>query len=135
MLRLLEKNFEFPLDKVQGFNWLLLALMVVAGGALHTVDFAKAVLVGGLLANLSFICLRRDLLKVMSGPLEVAKVRFFVKYYSRLSVLAVVLFLLVRYRAVHVVGLLVGLSTVALSIGITTAGLVTKVFFKAKEAT
>lgn len=132
---MLEKNFEFPLAKVQRFNWLLLLAMTVAGSALYTVEFAKAILAGGLLANISFICLRRDLLRIMNGPLGVAKARFFIKYYIRLAVLAVVLFFLVKYRAVHVVGLLVGLSTVALSISVTTAGVVTKIFFSAKEAT
>jgi hypothetical protein len=125
---------EFPLLTVQMSNWLLL-LVLVAGSWIFTTPFvAKGVLAGGLIANVSFIILKRDLSKIMAGPIHIAKVRFFLRYYVRLAVLAVILFLLVKYRAVHVVGLVTGLSTVVLSIGFTTAGLVKKYFFVAKEA-
>lgn len=128
------EDFDFPLLTVQVLNWLLLLVMVVAGWAAVSAFFAKGVLVGGLLANGSFFILKRDLARIMAGPLQIAKVRFFIKYYVRLSVLAVILYFLVRYHAVHVIGMVIGLSTVVLSIGFTTAGLAKKYFLVAKEA-
>ena len=134
MPRSFQEESEFPLLTVQMINWLLLLVLVTGSWTFLTPLFAKGVLAGGLIANVSFMILKRDLTKIMAGPIHIAKVRFFLRYYVRLAVLAVILYLLVRYKVVHVVGLVTGLSTVVLSIGFTTAGLVKKYFFVAKEA-
>jgi hypothetical protein len=115
-------------------NWLLLAGMTATGGLFVTPHFGAGVLIGGLLANTSFILLKKDITGILSGPLNAAKGRFFIKYYIRLTVLALILFFLVRYKAVHLVGLLLGLSTVVISIGIMVAGAARKVALTAKEA-
>lgn len=125
---------DFPLARVELLSWLLLVALAAVSWAAVTPFFAQGVLVGGLIANISFIVLKRDLTGIMAGPLKIAKVRFFIKYYVRLMVLAVILFFLVRYRIVGVMGLLVGLSTVVLSIMGTAAGLVAKNNYTSKEA-
>ncbi len=125
---------EFPLVYVQVLNLVLLAVLTGTSWFVATPFFTKGVLVGGLLANISFLFLKNDLSRILAGPLHSAKARFFLKYYARFSILALILFFLIRYQLVHVVGLVVGLSTVVLSIGITTVGLVKRFFFTAKEA-
>lgn len=125
---------NFPLARVELFNWLLLVVLAVAGYMFFTPFFAKGVLGGGLIANLSFVFLKRDLVGIMAGPLKIAKFSFFIKYYARLTVLALILFFLVRHQLVGIIGLLVGLSTVVLSILFTATGLVTKIYFTAREA-
>lgn len=131
-LRVPERGAEqeiFPVGRVERLNWLLLGAMGMAAFLFSTPFFAKGVLAGGLLANISFIVLKRDLTGIMAGPLNLAKVRFFMKYYARLTVLALILFVLVRYEVVGVFGLLVGLSTVVLSILCTAAAVATKFYF------
>lgn len=125
---------DFPLDKVETLNWLLLLAMAVISLMAAPHFFTRGIVVGGLIANLSFIVLKRDLFGIMAGPLKIAKVSFFIKYYVRLTILAVVLFFLVRYQLVGIFGLLVGLSTVVLSILCTTAGLVAQNYSTSKEA-
>jgi hypothetical protein len=115
-------------------NWLLLAAMTAAGGLFISPFFARGLFIGGLIANISFILLKKDITRVLSGPLNAAKGRFLLKYYIRLTALALILFFLVRYRSVHLVGLLLGLSTVVISIGIMVAGAARKVALTAKEA-
>jgi hypothetical protein len=129
-----KEDNEFPLIYVQGLNLLLMVAMTAVSWAIVTPYFAKGVLVGGLLANVSFMFLKNDLTRILAGPLHSAKARFFIKYYARFSLLALILFFLIRYHLVHVVGLIVGLSTVVLSIGITTIGLVKRFLYTAKEA-
>ena len=124
----------FPLGKMERLNWLLLVAMTAAGGLFVSPFFAKGLFIGGLIANISFILLKKDITRVLSGPLTAAKGRFLIKYYIRLTVLALILFFLVRYRSIHLVGLLVGLSTVVISIGIMVAGAARKVALTAKEA-
>ena len=115
-------------------NWLLLVAMTAAGSLAVSPYFAKGVFIGGLIANISFILLKKDITRVLSGPLSAAKGRFLLKYYIRLTVLALILFFLVKYKSFHLVGLLLGLSTVVISIGIMVAGAARKVALTAKEA-
>ena len=115
-------------------NWLLLLVMTVAAGLFISPYFAKGLFIGGLIANISFVLLKKDITRVLSGPLNAAKGRFLIKYYVRFTVLALILLFLVRYRSIHLVGLLVGLSTVVISIGIMVAGAAKKVALTAKEA-
>ena len=124
----------FPLQKMGRLNWLLLLVMTAAAGLFISPYFAKGLFIGGLIANISFVLLKKDITRVLSGPLNAAKGRFLIKYYIRFTVLALILLFLVRYRSIHLVGLLVGLSTVVISIGIMVAGAAKKVALTAKEA-
>ncbi|MBW2485677.1 MAG: ATP synthase subunit I [Deltaproteobacteria bacterium] len=124
----------FPLDRMGRLNWLLLVVMTAAGGFLVSPYFAKGLFIGGLIANISFILLKKNITRVLSGPLHSAKGRFLIMYYIRLTVLALILFFLVKYKAIHFGGLVVGLSTVVISIGTMVAGAARKVALTAKEA-
>jgi hypothetical protein len=124
----------FPLQKMGRLNWSLLLVMTAAGGLFISPSFAAGLFIGGLITNISFILLKKDITRVLAGPLNAAKGRFLIKYYIRLTVLALLLFFLVRYTSIHLVGLLVGLSTVVLSIGIMVAGAAKKVALTPKEA-
>lgn len=124
----------FPLGKMARMNWLLLALMTAASGLFLSPSFAMGVFIGGIIANISFALLKRDITRVLDGPLNSAKGRFLLKYYIRLTGLVIILFCLVRYTSIHLAGLLTGLSTVVVSIGIMVAGAARKVALTAKEA-
>ena len=109
---------EVSLDKVMVFSWLLLGVLTGLGWFWYSGFHGFSVFIGGAMANVSFLFLKRDLLKLLAGPLEAVKPLFFMRYYLRLSVVVGVLFLLVRYRLVHTLALLVGLSTVLFGIGL-----------------
>ncbi len=117
-------------------NWLLLAVLGGVGWLVFSPAVGQAVCIGGLIANVSFWFLKRDLLSLLAGTLEAVKVRFFLKYYARLSVLVLLLFLLIKYQGIHTIGLLVGLSTVFASIVLALVGEMRKIFANAnlKEA-
>lgn len=114
------------LASVQRFNWLLLAVLIGGGWYMFSWPVAKSVLIGGLLANVSFYLLRRDINRFMDNfsqagmnwkaVKQIEKVSFFLKFYGRLAILAVILYLLVSRVTVDVVGLVVGLSTIMLSV-------------------
>jgi hypothetical protein len=127
-------QMDFPIGRVQLINWILLAGFSVGAWLLFSAKVAEAVLIGSLIANVSFLVLKNDLTKIFQGPVQLAKVRFFIKYYLRLFVVAALLYMLVRYHHVHVVGLLAGLSTVVVGILITAIDLVKKNTFSIKEA-
>ena len=127
------RDDALPLRRIQLLSWILLGLLVGGAVVLFKAAIAQAVLVGGVLANTSFWLLQRDLLGVLAGDLAVVKVRFFIKYYARLSLLALVLFFLVKYGSLNIPALLVGLSVVFLSIAVVAVAGAIKTF-KFREA-
>lgn len=114
------------LTYVQRFNWVLLPLLTAAAWYLFSWKIAQSVLIGGLLANASFFMLRQDIARFMANfsqagmnwkaVKQLEKVKFFLKFYGRLIVLAVILYFLITRVSVDVIGLVVGLSTVMLSV-------------------
>lgn len=114
------------LAQVQRFSWLLLVGLLVGAWYLSSWPMARSVLLGGILANGSFFLLRRDINQFMdnfsqsglnwTGVQKLEKVRFFLKFYGRLAVLAVILYLLVTRISLDVIGLVIGLSTVMCSV-------------------
>lgn len=128
-------NGDLSLRVVQWVNWLALGVLAAGAWFGYSAFAARSVLVGGAIANLSFFFLKRDLTRLLGGDLTAAKARFFMRYYVRLGFVVVILFLLVYYRQVQVVGLLVGLSTVLLGIGIAVAGAARRLYTtRSKEA-
>ncbi len=129
------KAGDISLRVVQAVNWLALAGLAGAAWVGYSGFVARSVLIGGVIANASFFFLQRDLTRLLSGDLTAAKARFFMRYYVRLGIVVVILFLLVKFRQVHTVGLLVGLSTVLLGIGIAVAGAARRLYTtRSKEA-
>jgi hypothetical protein len=111
-------NEQQPLRMIHLFSWVLLSIMIVVGWLFFDLLIVRSLLVGGLLANISFWSMKRDLTSLLQGELTAVKTRFFLKYYSRLAVLSVVLFFVIRFDIVNVIGLLAGLSTVFISIAL-----------------
>lgn len=109
---------EVSLAKVMVWSWLLLGVLTGLAWFGYSGFHARSVFIGGAIANVSFLFLKRDLLRLLAGPLEAVKPLFFMRYYLRLFVVVGVLFLLVRFQKVHIPALLVGLSTVLLGIGL-----------------
>jgi hypothetical protein len=114
------------LTYVQRFNWVLLAALIVGAWYMFSRTMAQSVLIGGLLASVSFFMLRRDIDLFMTNfsqagmnwraVKKLEKVKFFLKFYGRLTVLAVVLYLLITRISIDVIGLVIGLSTIMLSV-------------------
>lgn len=111
---------------VQRFNWLLLAVLIPAAWYLTSGILAQSVLIGGLLANISFYMLRRDIDGFMTNfsragmnwqaVKKLEKVKFFLKFYGRLTALAVILYLLITRVSIDVIGLVIGLSSIMISV-------------------
>ncbi|MCK9295045.1 MAG: ATP synthase subunit I [Desulfobulbaceae bacterium] len=131
---------EFPMHRVDILNWVIALFFAGIAWLYYPIIIAKSVLIGGLVANISYFYLKKDLKDFLqgkllhSGKVQSAKLKFYLKYYARLIALALVLYILVSRHIVHPLGLLMGLSVVVISIGITMASVVRKFYFTAKEA-
>ncbi len=114
------------IQAVLRFSWGLLLVLVAASWYLLSWETARSVAIGGLVANGSFLVLGRDIRRFLENFLDVGgasdrakrleKVKFFLKFYGRLLLMAAILFALFQSLTIDVLGLLIGLSTVMLSV-------------------
>ena len=114
------------LRMIQLFNLVIVA--VFTAGSWYIVDWplARSVLIGGAMASGSFFLLKRDIEQLIDrvasagqqakGIKKLEKGRFFLKFYARLIVLGLLLFVLTTKVSINMIGLVLGLSTVMLSV-------------------
>lgn len=105
---------------------ILSCVFVVAGWLWYDWYFARSVLIGAVLVNLSFYLLKRDIEQLVSRVADgtsgtettrrIDKIKFFIKFYARLGVLGLLIFIAVAKVGVHMVGLLLGLSIIVFSV-------------------
>ena len=121
------KNDELLLlHMVERFNLILLALLIA--GSWYFIDwpFARSVLVGGALSGGSFFWMKRTAMRFAHHAAtqgDAAQINgksfstgFAVKFYIRFFVLTFLLLLLSTQFSINAIGLIIGLSTVMLSI-------------------
>ena len=119
-------------------NWSVMTVLVVAGYLWGGREFALGVLVGGLVVVINFHllhqALRGTLGQLAHQPQEAprAKAFFAARQLLRFFALLLIIFLLVSYGWVNIFGLLVGLSTVVLTLML--AALHETIKLKNKEA-
>ncbi|WP_457573442.1 ATP synthase subunit I [Desulfolithobacter sp.] len=111
---------------IQVFSWLVLIVFVAGGWYLFSWPFARSVLIGGVLANGSFFLLKKDIEQLihrvamaggdMRSVKRIEKIRFFLKFYARLILLGLLLFVLATKLSINMIGLVLGLSTIMLSV-------------------
>ena len=105
---------------------LLLVVLAAGGWYFSGWIFARSVLLGGLLVNGSFWLLKTDIQRLMKrignvdGRQNTAftfeKTRFFLRFYARLVVLGLLLFVTASQVTINVIGLTLGLATIMFSV-------------------
>jgi hypothetical protein len=107
-------------------NLLVLSVFVCVSWYLYGWEMARSVFAGGILACSSFFLLKRDVEQMIgrvsragqafNAVKTVEKVRFFLKFYARIIVFGLLLFVLVTKVNINMIGLAVGLSTIIISV-------------------
>jgi hypothetical protein len=77
--------------------------------------FSLGILLGGLISIINFYWLSRGLRKVFQRSLGRARSSIVIRYYIRVAVTAVVLFIIITRTPADVIGLIVGLSVVVVN--------------------
>jgi hypothetical protein len=96
-------------------NWVLLTLLTLTS-LYFSLRFAGSVFVGGILAIANFYWLLSVLKRVLNLPIDKAGRFAQVRYVLRLSVLALILWIMIRFVGIDVMGLLLGLSIIVINI-------------------
>ena len=105
-----------PVQRVQLLGLILLGLAVVAAALLGDRAMVLGVLVGGLLASANFYALRRLVAALLQGgrPRRLALLGTLLTL--KFGLLALSLYLIIRFLPVNAIGLLAGISVMVLAI-------------------
>lgn len=122
-------------------SWGYLAVLVLVSWMASSWSFAWGVLAGGIISIVSFHISQRDV-KVFMGTLATdaegaaenkdvkrSKKGFIVKFWLRLFLIGLVLFMLIRATEINVFGLILGLTTVVFTITASALTAVWKYYF------
>ena len=111
-------------------NWILLAVISIAGFVIFSRSVALGIVFGGLLVTINFHLLAKTLKKALTPPQLASHNVVLAKYYLRFLISGFIIFLLIAGRIVHPVRLIFGLSVVVFSIILATIIEVKKLLFK-----
>ena len=126
------------LKSMVGLSWVYLIVLAVGSWVLSSWSFAWAVLAGGIISITSFLVSYRDVMGFLDtvalqsqSAERVKKIKksFIVKFWLRLFLIGLILFLLIRFSGINVFGLILGLSTVVFTITFAGLGVVWRYYF------
>jgi hypothetical protein len=106
-----------PLQKrIELANWIILTVIFIPALIFAPFKFALGILLGGFISIINFYWMDRNLRSVFAKNTGNVKGQIVGKYFLRLGLTGVILFFLIAYKTVDVIGLLIGLSIVIINI-------------------
>ena len=122
---------EALLNRLEQFNWVLLALLASGSFVFFSRKFALGVLAGGILAVANYYLVKRSLRRALD-PERQGKTRllYLLKYGLRFVALGLTIALLLIKGWVNPLGMLLGLSIIVLGIALVGVVEARKLFFK-----
>ena len=134
---------------MQMVSWLYLLALTLGSWWLISWSFAWAVLAGGVICNVSFISLHKDVMSLVEsltpdkndgsgesikskGQEEIKKrikIGIIFRFWLRIAVIGILLVLLIRNGQVNVFGLITGLSTMVFTITFTAVSVARRYLF------
>lgn len=108
------------LRKLELRNWFLLGALLLLSLPFAGREFMMGLLIGGLISIANFYWMGRDLRAAFRKLSEHLKVFVVFKFYIRLAVTAVVLYVVITRTPADIFGLLIGLSIVIVNIVLST---------------
>ena len=136
---------ELSLQKMQVVGWTVLVIMTVVSALLMSLQFAGSVFIGGVISMVSFWLSYKGVIRlvdsVTSTPLPEAKKEsarlgqkgYLIKFWIRLAIIGVVLLLIIKSGMVNIFGLILGLSTVVITITCMSMNVIYHYYFSGRR--
>ncbi len=111
-------DWEKTYGDLRVLNWFSLLIMSLISFFFMSQSLTLGIILGGLIVIANFWVFQRSIRRgfLSEGTMKTTSFFVVIKYFLRLSVLAIIIALLVRSRWIDPVGLALGLSTVVISI-------------------
>lgn len=135
---------SLSLEKMQVVGGCILAVMTLAAAAFTSLWIAWSVLVGGIISIFSFWIANKGILKLVEsvtslGSLDDRKAQsrqeqkgYLLRFWLRIIIIGVVLMILIKGQMVNIFGLILGLSTVVLTVTFISVKVVWDYFFRGR---
>ncbi|MDD5475784.1 MAG: ATP synthase subunit I [Syntrophales bacterium] len=104
------------LKKIEFRSWLVVGLLVAVSIIFRSMPVTLGILIGGVICSLNFRWMYRDASLVLTGPADKASRYMVLRFYIRLVVTGIVLFIIISRTPVNIIALVVGLSSVVITI-------------------
>lgn len=109
-----------PLQKkLEITNWIIMGILLMLSGIFMPYKFTLGMVLGGFISIVNFHWLERDLRSVFGKLSERSGSFLMIKYFLRFAVTGAALYFIITGNIVDIVGLLVGLSTVVITMVVT----------------
>jgi len=106
-----------PLQRrIELANWVILIVLFIPAVIFAPFKFALGILMGGFISIVNFHWMDRSLRSAFAINTGNVKGKIVGKYFLRLASTGIVLYFLIAYNTVDVIGLLIGLSLVIINI-------------------
>lgn len=109
-------------QRILGFvtraNWIIFITATLLGFVNFPLDFAMGIMAGGMIVTVNFHLLARTLKRSLDPERLSSSNVVLAKYYLRFLISALIIFFLISKHYVNPLGLLLGLSIVAVSISL-----------------
>jgi hypothetical protein len=101
-------------------NWIIYSIISIGGLVFAPADFARGIVLGGLIVTVNFYLLAKTLDKALTPPHLAPHRAIIAKYYVRFIICGIIIFFLISQKIVNPLGLIIGLSVVVASIMLAT---------------
>lgn len=135
---------SLSLEKMHVVGGCILAVMTVVAAIFASVWFAWSVLVGGIISMCSFWIANKGVLKLVEsvttlGSLDDRKAQsrqeqkgYLLRFWLRIIIIGIVLMVLIKGQLVNIFGLILGLSTVVLTVAFISIRVAWDYFFRGR---
>jgi hypothetical protein len=133
------------LQKMQVVSWTALSVLTVGSAVFMSLAFGVSVLVGGIISISSFFVSNRDIIKLVESVTSISSPEdrkaqaqqeqkgYLLKFWLRIVIIGVVLFVLIKWQLVNIFGLILGLSTVVVAIILISMGVAGRYLFRGRR--
>lgn len=111
-------DWEKALGKLSTQNWIILMILGLASFFFMSSGFTLGVILGGLLIIANFSLLQHTVRRAFSpeSAVKAKKPIMILKYYFRLAIMGIIIYILITRELVNPIGLTIGLSIIVISI-------------------
>ncbi len=133
------------LQKMQRVCWMVLAGLTLGSFFVVSISFAWSVLAGGVISNISFLVSQKDIKgfveSITSFPEPEAREArakqgqkgYLLKFWLRIAIIGIVLFLFIKSGVVNIFGLILGLSTVVIAVTFVSLNVLRHYYFSRRR--
>ena len=107
-------------QKIETVGWLLLAMLIAISLPFNSLKLTLGITLGGAISMINFHMLSKNLMNFVIADMNHIRVSVIFRYFIRLAVTALVLYIIISRNIADVIGLIIGLSVIVMDIFITT---------------